>query len=277
MKPPPLGSVAKETLVAARLAAHYAAQPLAAAAYAVLPMRDDHSHTNFRWKPDLGVLAGRPLDGGELRGFLDPARLRIGLLGREGELAGQDLTGLGLEEAFRWMEVALAEQGMAVPTSLELPAYDLPESSLAQGAPFPPGTDGGAELSAWFELGHQVLRGVAEELLGTSEVVLWPHHFDMAALCVLDEDTDAQQARSVNAGLSPGDGSYAEPYFYVTPWPKPASEALPRLASGKWHTAGFTAAVLEAPELRAQPNLRDAAMGFVRTSAQACLDIVTRC
>ena len=48
----PLGSVDPRELVDARLAVHYAAQPLAAAAYALLPMQSDHSHTNLLWSPE---------------------------------------------------------------------------------------------------------------------------------------------------------------------------------------------------------------------------------
>ena len=49
--------------------------------------------------------------------------------------------------------------------------------------------------------------------------------------------------------MSPGDGSYAEPYWYVTPWPPPpekrAHEQLPPLdGKGVWHTEGWTGAVL---------------------------------
>jgi hypothetical protein len=46
-------------------------------------------------------------------------------------------------------------------------------------------------------------------------------------------------------GLSPGDSSYAEPYFYVTPWPYPESPALPQLPAGAaWHRTGWFGAVL---------------------------------
>ena len=49
--------------------------------------------------------------------------------------------------------------------------------------------------------------------------------------------------------MSPGDASYAEPYFYVTVWPYPEKEKLTDLAVGKWHTEGFVAPVLTASDL----------------------------
>ena len=48
-------------------------------------------------------------------------------------------------------------------------------------------------------------------------------------------------------GLSPGDSSYGEPYFYVTPWPYPDSPAPPPLPAGAaWHRTGWFGAVLTA-------------------------------
>ena len=60
-----------------------------------------------------------------------------------------------------------------------------------------------------------------------------------------------EDGRSVNVGLSPGDGAYREPYWYVTPWPAPARKARPTLPVGHWHTEGFTAAVLPASRIDA--------------------------
>ena len=52
---------------------------------------------------------------------------------------------------------------------------------------------------------------------------------------------------SLGCGFSPGDGTYAEPYFYASPWPVPEHGDLPKLAGkGHWHTEGYTSAVLPA-------------------------------
>jgi hypothetical protein len=60
----PLGSLDPRELVDARLAVHNAAQPLAAAGDALLPMQSDHSHTNLLWSPERRCFVGRPLGGG---------------------------------------------------------------------------------------------------------------------------------------------------------------------------------------------------------------------
>jgi len=48
-----------------------------------------------------------------------------------------------------------------------------------------------------------------------SDVLCWPHHFDIATLVTFASD------RSSSVGLSPGDGSYDEPYYYVNVHPQP--------------------------------------------------------
>ena len=70
----------------------------------------------------------------------------------------------------------------------------------------------------------------------------------------LDSAVGAEEARSIGVGFSPGDGSYDQPYFYVTPWPYPDTEDLPPLAVGAhWHRTGWTGAVLTAERLISVP------------------------
>jgi hypothetical protein len=77
-----------------------------------------------------------------------------------------------------------------------------------------------------------------------SPVRCWPHHFDIATLVSIPGGAPGE-VRTIGVGLSPGDGSYAEPYFYVTPWPAPDGPTLPELPAGAaWHRAGWFGAVL---------------------------------
>jgi hypothetical protein len=106
----------------------------------------------------------------------------------------------------------------------------------------------------------------------------WPHHFDLAALHVLDPEKDPEEARSVGAGLSPGDESYAEPYFYVSPWPAPEPAALPALPGGAhWHTDGFTSAVLSSSAIvdgGPVETQRERTEAVLDALARTCLDLV---
>jgi len=254
-----LGRVSPAALTAARLTLHYAAQPLAAAAYAALPTAPDHGHSNLLWSFDRGGFVGRSLPSGA-RAFLDPVRLRVGGLdGGGAELHGLDLEGRTLAEAFEALARALRGAGEdTIDEHLTLPDYDLPASPLASGGTFPREAEPLAELTRWFHDAQAALAKVAANLLAGAEVRGWPHHFDLAALRTLDPELDPESARSVGAGFSPGDGSYTEPYFYVSPWPAPADARLPDLEPGAhWHVTGFTSAVLPASSVVAHPDGAD--------------------
>ena len=68
---------------------------------------------------------------------------------------------------------------------------------------------------------------------------------------------------------SPGDGSYPEPYWYVSPWPASEQGDLPELKGGGfWHTTGFTAAVL--PASRMDGATAAQSREFLLSSVAAC-------
>ena len=76
----------------------------------------------------------------------------------------------------------------------------------------------------------------------------------MATLVKVEGNPDPELAKSIGVGLSPGDETYPEPYYYVTPWPYPEREKpLPDLPAGEWHTVGWTGAVLHYRDLVALP------------------------
>jgi len=57
-------------------------------------------------------------------------------------------------------------------------------------------------------------------------------------------------------GLSPGDGSFDQPYFYALPWPAPADRELPRLdGGGTWQREGWSVQCCRAPETRCIPYI----------------------
>ena len=274
-----LGRRAPTELEGARLAVHYAAQPLAAAAYALLPMREDHSHTNLLWVASRRGFVGRELTAMH-RGFLDPVGLRIGLLDKSGaEVDFVTLQGKTLAGTFGDFADVLRRAGEDLSSDgLRLPDYDLPASDLATSATFASEEAELTELAAWFHDADSALTRLSSTLLEGAEVRGWPHHFDLAALRTLKEGVDAESSSSIGAGFSPGDGSYSEPYYYVSPWPYPKSDELPSLASGgHWHTQGFTAAVLTASTIVAagsaekQQRLVD---DFLATTVDASLRLL---
>ena len=269
------GAVAPTELVEARLALHDAAQLTAAAAYALLPTAPDHSHANLLWSSERGGFVGRALPGGT-RCALDPATLRTSLLGPDGGSRGElSVVGRTLEAAYVELGALLRRAGESVPAGgLRTPDYDLPDTPVRRGAAFEkPPADELRELARWFALGHAALGRVSTRHLGGAEVRCWPHHFDLAALLTLDPGVEAEAARSLGVGLSPGDASYAEPYFYVSPWPAPDADALPEPSAGRWHTDGFTSLVLTASEI-VGPHAARRVEGFLESAVSLAFDLL---
>lgn len=246
---PPLGAVPPAALVEARLQAHHAAQVVVAVGISLLPPRPDDSHTNLEWLPGEGALASRPAPGRTL--FRVALRFRdLALLFCDAEGAvrvAYALDGRTVAEAMNWLLGEVARAGGDADRLTARKHYAIPAHPVGSGAPFTAPAGALAELAAYYGGAATVLGALAARTPGAAEVRCWPHHFDLATL--LTVAGAGEGAGTIGAGLSPGDEHYAEPYYYVTPYPYPAARPLPDLPAGHWHTAGWTGAVLTGSEL----------------------------
>lgn len=246
-----LGTVSPTELSSARVQLHWAAQLLSAPGVSLLPAAEDYSHTNLAWDRELDVLSGRNVGSVPLRAALVFEGLELAVLDSERERSSMRLAGHTVQQGLSWLARELACDD----TVLALPVHDMPSHPVGEGGVF---SDAGAqarsELAAWFANAFSLILEVAADEATASPVRCWPHHFDVASLITLDAGVGAEEARSIGVGFSPGDGSYDQPYFYVTPWPYPDATNLPSLAGGMdWHTSGWTGAVLTAERLLSGP------------------------
>ena len=246
-----LGAVSPGELSEARLQLHWAAQLLSAPGLSLLPAEEDYSHTNLVWDARLGVLSGRNVGSEPLRAGLVFEDLELLVIDGQRERSSMRLAGHTLQQSLDWLGRELAGDGAA----LALPSHDMPSHPLGEGGVFSDaGVQARTELAAWFANAFGVIGEAVADEAAASPVRCWPHHFDVASLITLDAGLGAEEARSIGVGFSPGDGTYDQPYFYVTPWPYPDSENLPPLAGGaRWHREGWTGAVLTAERLISVP------------------------
>jgi hypothetical protein len=264
-----LGAVSSDSLVPARLELHHAAQIVSAVGVAHLPHAADDSHTNLEWITELSGLAGNLVAGSRpFRGAITPADLTLRLLDDEEHDARRlPLSGKTLDEGYVWMAEAIAAESGNPSEPLSRPAYALPDHPAAGGERLGEPGEALRELARWFGNAASLLTELAAESSEASAVRCWPHHFDIATLLSLSE------GRTIGLGLSPGDLSYPEPYWYVGPYPWPKNPELPKLPSGgKWHTEGFFAAVLTGTDLLAgdRDSQRERSEEFLRTAQAAC-------
>jgi hypothetical protein len=150
--------------------------------------------------------------------------------------------------------------------------FELPEHPVARGQAFDTAKqDDFAEFAAWYGNAAAVL-GELRSRVGGSDVRCWPHHFDVATLATI------APGRTVGSGLSPGDETYPEPYFYVNAYPSPSNTSLlPELGGqGTWNTDGWVGAVL--PGSRLDPDATAQASqvhAFLDSAVEACTKLVT--
>ena len=269
-----LGTVAPDALSRARIGLHWAAQLLSAPGMSLLPTAEDYSHGNLGWDSALGLLTSRRVGSDGLRAALVFEGLELAVLDGERERSSLRLAGRSLDEALGWLARELAPNGPA----LALPSHEMPSEPVGEGGVFSDaGANARAELAAWFANAFALISESVMKEDAASEVRCWPHHFDVASLITLDAAADAETARSIGVGFSPGDGSYAQPYFYVTPWPYPEAEVLPSLPAGAdWHRTGWTGAVLTAEAVLAIPADKQerSVQGALAQSIAVCRELV---
>ena len=241
--PMALGAIEPARLAAARIELHWAAQVLAAAADAALVRAGDDSHTNLFWDDENSALIGRPLAEGLTLGlrFKDASLIALRAKAPGSEFA---LPGKSLADALGWASATIDAK-----KSLEIRDYEMPaHREIQNGGPFADAGDAHEELGRYYNLATVVLSTLADAESGATPIAVWPHHFDLGGIVFLEEASEA--AAQIGFGLSPGDGTISEPYFYVTPWPLAEDPALPPLeGGGSWQRAGFTGAVLRASDL----------------------------
>jgi hypothetical protein len=265
-----VGALAPASLADARRQLHHAAQIANAAAMSLLPSQPDDSHTNFEWLAAPRALASNVVPASPaFRVGLRVADCTLLWLSADGAVRAQmPLDGATMAGGFAWVVERTRDAGADDARLTLRKHYEIPSHAVAHGARFALG-DGGAfrELDRYWSDADAMLRDVAARERGASPVRCWPHHFDVATLIATGASS------SMNVGMEPGDDSYAEPYFYVSPYPYPSSDALSPLPVGHWHTEGWTGAVLPSSELVREPDpiaQRALVARFIDAAIAAC-------
>jgi hypothetical protein len=215
----------------------------------------------LEWDLRLQRLAGRWIQGDEVfRSSFSLSNFSVLLVDELfNTISSFPLQGNKQTDVMMWLEEQIDELGLkSSDISLELP-YKIPEYPTAKREAFDNENSlVRQELEAWFHNTDLVLKSIIGEIDGASEVKCWPHHFDIASLITLVDTGEAETSKSINIGMSPGDGNYNEPYFYLSPWPYPIVE-LPNISetAGFWHEENWIGAILRASDLKHLTSTQD--------------------
>ena len=265
-----VGIVPPTALTDARLQSHYAAQIVVSAAISYVAARPDDSHTALTWIAPLRALATEPISAArQLRVAVRLEDLTLHVIGeKESEPRSFPLPGHTMADGHAWLGEVLAQAGLDPGRFTQRKHYTIPPHPVASGAVFSVGV--GAELrelADYWSNAAGLITALAQTVDGAGPVRTWPHHFDIATLIQLP----GAGRRTIGVGQSPGDDSYAEPYWYVGPYPYPPVAALPPLAgSGHWHTEGWVGAALPASDYVSASDQRSHVTIFIDSAVAAC-------
>ena len=262
----------------ARLQLHHAVQLIVSAPISYLPARADDSHTNLEWRPASGALVTNPLTSGGLRLGLRPRDLCLLATGVDVVVRPVfALDGHTAADALAWMRGVLSGDGLDAARLTTEKHYEIPPHAVSTGRAYALDREGAFEtLASAYQDAWLVTSEVVARDAEASPPRCWPHHFDLATLITLAPSADGSP-RTIGVGMSPGDDSYPEPYFYVGPYPYPSADALPRLGAGHWHTKGWIGAVLTLGDLVVHDDAAGQAAlatAFVEATVAACRQVL---
>ncbi len=268
-----IGNINPQSLTETRLQLHYAIQFMAAVGNFLTEPQPDYSHASLTWNSELKVfVSGLVTSEQPFQVALEPVSLTSLVLDAEGnKLAEFSLPQKTLDEGMNWLKQTIEPLGADI-AKLIFVSYpeDFPDSPLTRGAIFKDGDEAQRkELTTYFANTNSILQAVAANTEGASPVRIWPHHFDIATLISLS-DIQKDEPASIGVGMSPGDGSYDEPYWYVTPWPYPDAVNLTELSGGgTWHTEGWVGAILTASQLSKDDKQQNQLTAFLDSAVSA--------
>jgi len=244
-----LGGVEHDELVRAWRELHHLAQAVVEIGKSWGEYQDDDSHSALVIPEDGGSFTSPAADG-EAAALLEMAGGAVTLsVGREppSEMHTIFATGKTREQIAARVR-ALAEHALGKERQNAVPAPDLPDHPVANGAAFD-FSDPGPSMAVdeHYAVTHAMLERFATALRdraadGTHELVprLWPHHFDLASLFVLERDSEGAMTKSIGVGLAPPDDLEPAGYWYVGPWSaeEPRAMEKPDLPLGRWVERG---------------------------------------
>jgi hypothetical protein len=254
-------------LVDARRQVHHAAQLATALGISYLPARPDDSHTNLEWIERIGALASNAIGSPAVRIAVRPFPFAMLVLDASANVvASYPLDGRTIDDATAWIRRQLADRGLDSTRYTLKRHYEIPSHPVDTGAAFRATTPELFEqLGAWYSIGADALGRVVSAATNASVVRCWPHHFDIATLL------EVAPGKTISLGMEPGDGYWAEPYFYASMYPVPNAQlARPELGGdGVWNTRDWIGPVLPSSRMGAtfQPAQVDE---FIQSAVSEC-------
>jgi hypothetical protein len=265
-----------QDLTESRLQLHYAIQFIAATGQALIKPQPDDGQSSLRWNLELKAFVGGLIPATKsFQVAIEPVSLTSLILDNQGQiLATFPLNKKTMREGLDWHKSEIAKLGVDANrinkiTFLSYPPNDFPIHAIADGASFDvTQQEGRKQLADFYSLTHLILQDLVTTIEGALPIRIWPHHFDIATLISLPGKKNGEWM-SIGVGMSPGDTSYHEPYWYVSPYPYPTTMNFLINGIGFWHTKDWFGAVLKASQLSGEKDMSTQVRAFLDSAVRA--------
>ena len=220
-----------------------------------VPEQTDDSHTNLYFDGFSSGIIGRWIDSpaGKIILYLDLESMsfkwkdyKLTILD-EVSVFNKGLIELGVETGKKLHQLGMKTEGLDMPMHFEIPDYGI--HSLNKGDI----STGG--LKSWMfyrEMANLACFEMLGYLQSTSEIRIWPHHFDTGIYTLVSEQL------GMGFGLAIEDPMIGEPYFYLAGYSSGSTinyNQLFKLSAGRWETdAHWKGAVLPLNEVPGSSN-----------------------
>lgn len=240
-----LGMVDPDQLHSYRHKAHAAVQILKAVSAVFTSPQPGDSHLNMSVNLETGTLLTIPFTtdktytiGLGLRDFTLEVWVDDEVLDR------LILEALTIDEAVDWLKKKLVNMELAA----ECIAVDKDFSSDIQ-SPFQPEAENiRHEFADYFINAFIILKDNIRDKVDSGPIICRPDQFDVSTRIHIDK----KSLKWLDIGMSPGDEYYAEPYFYVIPYPGPhmkSKHLYKDSTPGAWHNDEWFGIVLGSKEI----------------------------
>ncbi|MDH7447766.1 hypothetical protein [Aquimarina sp. 2201CG14-23] len=222
---------------------HIAAQYLAAAGISFLPKKDDDSHTNLGFNSEKGYLETWPLNDQGCKITFDYLNFALHWVANSTVRLSILLDGKTHQEVVSWMESLATTLGLKNPFVYKL-HYDLPYDPITNDFVFrKPSDDVLQELLEQRILAQHVLEKTISSSSLTSDIRIWPHHFDIGAFSSLKN----KEGVAIGLGMAIPDTIHNDYYFYISGYKGHDgidTTGFNKLTLGSWSNEGFKGATL---------------------------------
>lgn len=221
---------------------HLASQYLATAGISFLDKKEDDSHTNLGFSVEKKRLETWPLNASGTLLCLDYENFSLNWSSQENQ--GLALHGKPHKEVVTWLDNTSKELGLQGSYTFDL-HYQLPYT-VDSNFKFELNNSGQVqELIRLRTLAQLGIASFLEKENLTSDIRIWPHHFDTGAFAALDDGS----GKSIGLGMAIPDSLVNDLYFYISGYRGHNTLntwAFKVLSNGKWVNDGFKGAILPA-------------------------------